>query len=71
MCSKLNYTLVTVNNYILSRYISGVCTWDTKGCPRFARNIILLLLSMMFLDDVTMWSLFICEEHDLVFYCIM
>ena len=36
-----------------------------------AQNIILLLLSMMFLNDVIIWSLFICEEHDLVFYCVM
>jgi len=47
--------------------LSCTRTWKlyfTRGRPRFARNIILLLLSMMFLNDVIIWSLFICEEHD-------
>ena len=63
--------IMHVTEMRLTRVVVCLSYNKTRGCPRFVRNIILLLLSMMFLDDVIMWSLFICEEHDLIFYFVM
>ena len=55
-----------INNF----YIYHILVF-TRGLSALRVEYYFVMVNMIFLDDIIMWSVFICEEHDLIFYCIM